>query len=386
MMSTIRNSSGSGNTLGGKSVLLTIVLIISICFTGNFALAQDINIDYDSLSHEQLQQIIDSANEAIQRNHQVSGSDSSYLESKTKSTIEKLVADRDSNPSWRWFDWNYTRDWHTVKVITEVKINGTWLPLEVVYTDETGDFELVYALLDDELIAGNTNDKSNNGSPANNQNEKSSEQHTNESNSSEIAASSQDSQISADAVIAQLGDKNETVKTIQSMLIQLGYLSGTADGDYGNKTKNAVEMFQTSHKLNNDGIVTESVFAAIQNQFNSLPQASTDSNQDSKNYIRISASKLNDAYQNNEVSADSTYKGQTIEVSGKIGSVSKTFGTVYVRLDADEYGIFTVACAMRKDQEQAVGQLKKGQKVVIRGKCSGLSLIEVYLDDCKIIN
>ena len=51
-----------------------------------------------------------------------------------------------------------------------------------------------------------------------------------------------------------LGDKGEMVKTLQSLLISKGYKL-IADGDFGNKTLEAVKDFQTKNKLKVDGIV-----------------------------------------------------------------------------------------------------------------------------------
>ena len=51
------------------------------------------------------------------------------------------------------------------------------------------------------------------------------------------------------------GDKGDAVRKVQKRLIALGYLSGSADGDYGNMTKNAVIAFQKNNGLTADGIV-----------------------------------------------------------------------------------------------------------------------------------
>lgn len=50
------------------------------------------------------------------------------------------------------------------------------------------------------------------------------------------------------------GDKGEAVKALQTRLINLGYLSGNADGDFGKKTTQAVKDFQVCNGLKEDGI------------------------------------------------------------------------------------------------------------------------------------
>jgi peptidoglycan hydrolase-like protein with peptidoglycan-binding domain len=53
----------------------------------------------------------------------------------------------------------------------------------------------------------------------------------------------------------QLGDRGNRVKTLQKVLVALGLLDeGAADGDFGKKTKTAVQAFQLANGLKADGI------------------------------------------------------------------------------------------------------------------------------------
>ena len=49
------------------------------------------------------------------------------------------------------------------------------------------------------------------------------------------------------------GMQGEEVRELQQALIDLGYLKGTADGIFGNKTEIAVRKFQKKNKLSADG-------------------------------------------------------------------------------------------------------------------------------------
>ncbi len=51
-----------------------------------------------------------------------------------------------------------------------------------------------------------------------------------------------------------VGDRGENVRVMQVRLKELGYLSGSADGIFGQQTKRAVERFQNYNKLKVDGI------------------------------------------------------------------------------------------------------------------------------------
>ncbi len=59
----------------------------------------------------------------------------------------------------------------------------------------------------------------------------------------------------ADAVTLKQGSTGSLVKTMQTKLINWGYLSGKADGIFGSKTKAAVIYFQKKNGLVADGIV-----------------------------------------------------------------------------------------------------------------------------------
>lgn len=52
----------------------------------------------------------------------------------------------------------------------------------------------------------------------------------------------------------QVGDRGDQVRAMQEKLIAYGYLTGEADGAYGNQTRRAVEAFQYQHGLSVDGI------------------------------------------------------------------------------------------------------------------------------------
>jgi len=63
----------------------------------------------------------------------------------------------------------------------------------------------------------------------------------------------------------QKGSKGEQVKTLQRLLIMLGYSCGSAgvDGDFGNGTLNAVIAYQKANKLSADGIVGKDTWTAL---------------------------------------------------------------------------------------------------------------------------
>ena len=60
-----------------------------------------------------------------------------------------------------------------------------------------------------------------------------------------------------------LGSKGESVVALQNFLISKGYLSGTADGKFGGKTKAGVIKYQKANKISPTGFVGPLTFASI---------------------------------------------------------------------------------------------------------------------------
>ena len=75
--------------------------------------------------------------------------------------------------------------------------------------------------------------------------------------------------------LMRLGDSNESVKIMQQKLISLGYLTGTADGIFGNMTYRAVKEFQKANALYADGIAGSQTIAALNKVNNAAPQVTT---------------------------------------------------------------------------------------------------------------
>lgn len=67
----------------------------------------------------------------------------------------------------------------------------------------------------------------------------------------------------ASAAVVAWGSRGEQVRQIQQRLIQYGYLSGSADGVFGQETYDAVLWFQRKNGLTVDGKVGSATAAAL---------------------------------------------------------------------------------------------------------------------------
>lgn len=64
-------------------------------------------------------------------------------------------------------------------------------------------------------------------------------------------------------VVLEVGSSGANVTKVQNRLIQYGYMTGTADGKYGEKTRDAVILFQKRNGLTVDGRVGKETAAAL---------------------------------------------------------------------------------------------------------------------------
>ena len=102
--------------------------------------------------------------------------------------------------------------------------------------------------------------------------------------------------------------------------------------------------------------------------------------------IVISATDLYNQFDNNSIAAEKTYKGKIVQVSGKVNTVDESFwGTPYVRLDADEYGISSVTCNFSKEDKSELESLNTGDMITIRGTCGEMGFADVSIDKCSIV-
>lgn len=114
--------------------------------------------------------------------------------------------------------------------------------------------------------------------------------------------------------VLQKGSKGERVVELQKRLQELKYLSGSADGDFGNGTKSAVASFQATAGLTDDGVVTEETWNALFAE--DAPK--------SKEYMSLSYKEIS--------RNPSHHEGDLVQFSGKIVQVMEDDGVAAFRI------------------------------------------------------
>jgi Putative peptidoglycan binding domain len=66
-----------------------------------------------------------------------------------------------------------------------------------------------------------------------------------------------------EGVVLRPGDESEEVRQLQTALVELGYSTGGVDGKFGPTTEQAVQEFQSSSGLEDDGVAGPATLAAL---------------------------------------------------------------------------------------------------------------------------
>lgn len=100
--------------------------------------------------------------------------------------------------------------------------------------------------------------------------------------------------------------------------------------------------------------------------------------------IAVTATKLYADYKANEISADNTYKGKLVEVSGTVDNIGKDIlDKPYISLKTGEI-IGSVQCMLDDDAIAEASALAEGTKVTMQGRVNGL-LGNVLVKDCTLV-
>ncbi|MBZ9636275.1 OB-fold protein [Clostridium sp. FP1] len=98
--------------------------------------------------------------------------------------------------------------------------------------------------------------------------------------------------------------------------------------------------------------------------------------------LKVTTTVLGKAYEENEVKADKTYKGKTVETSGKITDISVVLGNTTLNLSTGADFDLGILCSFKEQADiDKIGNLKKGDTVTVQGVVDGKSL-GVSMGDC----
>lgn len=104
-------------------------------------------------------------------------------------------------------------------------------------------------------------------------------------------------------------------------------------------------------------------------------------------YIEVTANNLWNAFNENEVAAEQKYNGKTVQVTGVISDINSadTFISANILLKVDNTYFGCVQCNFDSNNATALANLHKGESVTIEGTCGTISLYNLIIMACKVI-
>lgn len=113
--------------------------------------------------------------------------------------------------------------------------------------------------------------------------------------------------------------------------------------------------------------------------------SSTNNSKPSEEIMKVDCYQLYNDYKDNEISADTKYKGKTLQITGQVYDIYRAIDDKpYVSIKMN--GFEGIRLKFKTSEEPKLADLSKGQTITVKGKCDGKSVINVSLSQCEIIN
>jgi hypothetical protein len=100
--------------------------------------------------------------------------------------------------------------------------------------------------------------------------------------------------------------------------------------------------------------------------------------------VRIEADSLYSQYARNEKLCDGRYLGKVLEVSGRLGQIQHNGPSEIWILATDAGSGGGINCQLFAGEKIPEPNPKMGDKVVIKGRCTGWLVMDVTLTDCVV--
>jgi len=93
---------------------------------------------------------------------------------------------------------------------------------------------------------------------------------------------------------------------------------------------------------------------------------------------------LLDDFENDEISANTKYLEQIIQVTGKIQKLGTANGNGTITLTSGN-SMGSIICHLSEKENKKVVSLREGQEIMVKGICTGY-LMDVILINCVLVN
>lgn len=98
--------------------------------------------------------------------------------------------------------------------------------------------------------------------------------------------------------------------------------------------------------------------------------------------VKVTARELADAFDDNQVAAETNWGGKYVEFSAKISNITDT-GLSFTSVASKDFSLAQISCKI-KDKQQVLS-LKNGQTVTVRGIVGKQTIGVIDLSDCEVV-
>lgn len=104
-------------------------------------------------------------------------------------------------------------------------------------------------------------------------------------------------------------------------------------------------------------------------------------------YTKVDIDTLEDELNNNAASAQEKYKGQYLEITGRLGTIDSDLKYISLLSPTDDWDLVGVHCKLRNQaSKDIVKTLSKGQTIIVKGKITDVGeVLGYYLNVDEII-
>ena len=101
--------------------------------------------------------------------------------------------------------------------------------------------------------------------------------------------------------------------------------------------------------------------------------------------IKLSATDLVQAYEDNEVAAKSKYEGETALITGEVSSITEAGSKYDVKLRPNApLSWSVVVCKVNREYEASILPLKSGQITTVLGIIKGKGISDIVVESCMV--
>lgn len=164
----------------------------------------------------------------------------------------------------------------------------------------------------------------------------------------------------------------------------IGAAAGRGDSDKQEDTREA--SVQNNNQETN--ILEKDMEEESRDDTRSEEEESEAETEEEIQYTAYTVNEMMDDLSNNPLSASDKYKGQYIEITGRLGNIDSS-GKYITLYSDDEWAIVGVHCTLQKnneEQRQAVSSMSMDSQVTLRGKCKDVGEVLGYTLDIDSID